>query len=126
MKTIEPAELSAYLDGELNSDRASEVSAVIADDPTLRVAFDALATMDAAWKTAAKSAAFTPAIRLPTSRRLTDSRLVLAVVLALLVALRMAPILGEHIEWDLSLHVIALMIVLLVLIRSGGQIGYAS
>lgn len=70
MQPIDPAELSAYLDGELSGERAQEIRAALEKDPALRRSFEALASMDAEWKGQASTAAFRPEVQFPkgTSR----------------------------------------------------------
>lgn len=62
---IEPAELSAYLDGELPTQRAREIRAALDHDPALRQSFNELASLDAAWKAQAKAMAFAPSVQFP-------------------------------------------------------------
>ncbi|HEY0106440.1 MAG TPA: zf-HC2 domain-containing protein, partial [Rhizomicrobium sp.] len=88
---MNPAELSAYLDGELPPERTREVERLLAADPGLRAELDALRRSDAAFRAAAQTAAFRPPVRLPASD--IDARSLLATAcLALVVALaRIAP-----------------------------------
>ncbi|MBE3099940.1 MAG: hypothetical protein IMZ44_22710 [Planctomycetes bacterium] len=60
MNGVDPAELSALLDGELPPDRAAQVRAAIEADPALRADYERLSRLDAAWSAAASSAAFRP------------------------------------------------------------------
>lgn len=69
MNPVQPEELSALLDGELDAARAAEVKARIQADPLLRREFEALRAADAGWRAAADSAAFTPAVRLTIDAR---------------------------------------------------------
>lgn len=66
MEPIDPAELSAYLDGELSIERAEEIGAALKRDPALRQSFESLAALDFAWKGQASTAAFRPDVQLPT------------------------------------------------------------
>jgi anti-sigma factor RsiW len=66
MKPVERAELSAYLDGELPPDRAAEVRRAIAEDDSLRAAYEQLAVLDHQWTTLAARAAFHPRVRWAT------------------------------------------------------------
>ena len=67
MTPIQPEELSALLDGELDPGRAREVEGQIAADPILYAEFEALSVADAAWRAAAASATFAPQVRLRVS-----------------------------------------------------------
>lgn len=67
MNPVQPEELSALLDGELDPRGAREVEAQMAAQPELRAQFEALSAADAAWRRAAASAAFAPDVRLPAS-----------------------------------------------------------
>ncbi len=60
MNGVDPAELSALLDGELPPERAAQVRAAIEADPGLRADYERLSRLDAAWSAAAASAAFRP------------------------------------------------------------------
>ncbi|GMV97976.1 MAG: zf-HC2 domain-containing protein [Phycisphaerae bacterium] len=62
MNPIEPAELSAYLDGELSPRRAREVESALATDPALRAEYERLAALDASWRDAARAAGFDPPV----------------------------------------------------------------
>ena len=122
MKPIEPAKLSGYLDGELERDRVREVEAALADDPSLRADYQALANADTAWKSAADLAAFGPNIRLPPGKALTSSPFAIAGILVLLVVLRITPKLGNVVAWDLLFHAAALAIVLLWVVRMAREV----
>lgn len=65
MNPVQPEELSALLDGELDATRAAEVRAQIQMDPALRLELEALSVNDAAWRAAAELGAFVPAVRWP-------------------------------------------------------------
>jgi anti-sigma factor RsiW len=65
MKPIDPAEVSALVDGELPPDRAKEVRLAIADDQSLHRVYRELLAMDADLKLAAAQAAFQPRVVLP-------------------------------------------------------------
>ena len=65
MTPVQPEELSALLDGELSPERAAEIERRMASDPALRTAFEALSDLDARWRTAARTAVFTPVIARP-------------------------------------------------------------
>lgn len=60
MNGVDPAELSALLDGELPPDREAQVRAAMEADPALRAGYERLSRLDAAWSAAAASAAFRP------------------------------------------------------------------
>lgn len=65
MRPIDPAELSALLDGELDASRAAEVRAALAGDAALRAQYEALAQADAQLRAFAASLELNPRIRLP-------------------------------------------------------------
>ena len=98
MMPIQPEELSALLDGELDAARAAQVRAAIQMDPVLREEFDALSAADAAWGAAADSAAFTPAVMLSidtTTRAPAEAKgsgwlAALTVAIASLIGVRIA------------------------------------
>lgn len=65
MNPLEPAELSALLDGELDPRRAAEIQALIAADPAVRAEYDSLRLADARLRTLAGPARFAPWVSLP-------------------------------------------------------------
>ena len=89
MIPVQPEELSALIDGELDPLRAAEVEMQIAADRELRVAFEALRDMDDRWRTAARTIAFVPEVRLPARAAWNGRFMVLAVAIAL-VGVRVA------------------------------------
>ena len=64
MLPIDPAELSAFLDGELPAERADEVRVALARDAALRESFERLAALDADCKGRAAAAMFRPRVQL--------------------------------------------------------------
>ena len=85
MIPVQPEELSALIDGELDPRRAAEVEMQIAADRELRVAFEALRDMDDRWRTAARAIAFVPEVRLPARAAWNGRFMALAVAIALVV-----------------------------------------
>ncbi|QPC91899.1 anti-sigma factor [Mesorhizobium sp. INR15] len=69
MNDFDPAELSAFLDGELSPARAGEIEALIATDPGMRSAFEQLKRADQQLKSVADAAAFRPDIHWPRPAR---------------------------------------------------------
>jgi len=86
MKSVDPAELSALIDGELSPERAAEVRQAIETDEALRRQYQRLLMLDAELKTEAQSALFRPRVTLPQPSRV--SWLPLIPLVLLLVALR--------------------------------------
>ena len=64
MLPIDPAELSAFLDGELPAARAEEIRVAVAQDPVLRQSYEQLVALDADWKSRASAAMFRPRVQL--------------------------------------------------------------
>jgi anti-sigma factor RsiW len=115
MKPIEPAELSAYLDGELNSARAREVQIALADEPRLRADFNTLAEADIIWRAAAESANLRPGVQLLPQRRTAHAVSVLGMIglVTLLVAVRLLPKMTDTLTWGVVLHGLTLAMVLI-------------
>jgi anti-sigma factor RsiW len=65
MSDPDPAELSAFLDGELTAVRAAQVEAIIAADARVRAEYEMLAKADARWRSMALGAAFRPQVSWP-------------------------------------------------------------
>ena len=113
MTPVQPEELSALIDGELDPRRAEEVEMQIAADPHLRATFEALRDLDARWRAAARSGAMAPQVRLPAPVLRMGWMWRLAVAAALVgvrVAMRMV---------DASAIAYALQGLVLVLVLAG-------
>ena len=113
MKAIDAAELSAYLDDELDPTRRAEVEQALASDAALRAEFEQLRSHDAAWAAAASSAISEPAKY--TSSFAIDFRIVIGIVL--LLALRFLPKLDDLVFWGIVIHAIMLVVVLTSIVR---------
>ena len=85
MKPIDPAELSALLDGELPADRAEEVRRAIAQDPALRRQYDRLAGMDADFRACASAAVFRPQVSIPAAASVPELGIVPLAILMVVV-----------------------------------------
>ncbi len=116
MNPVYPKELSALLDGELDTERAREVEMQIAVDPALRRAFEALSGADAVWRAAAATAIFEPAIELPASASRPIWLVICAPLIVALVLLRMASKLIESPAFGFGLHALALTALLAAVI----------
>lgn len=68
MTDLDPAELSALLDGELDPARACALEAIIAADPALAAQFQQLKRADQRLRSVAEAAAFRPDIRWPAAQ----------------------------------------------------------
>jgi anti-sigma factor RsiW len=120
-RCIDPAELSAYLDGELSSTRAREIEAALASSPALRDELDQLGESDRRWRAAARTASFRPDIewRRTPAFKVSVRRSGAAVVLLLIA--RVLPKLVGTFELNLILNAIALAVALLWIIRAFGR-----
>jgi len=118
MNPIDPAELSAFLDGELEAARAKEVASAIASDPALRTEFERLRKADTGWSAAARSAISRPTIFLAS--RTTFSSFYMRVVTGamVLLSLRILPKLNDAVAWGFVLHSIVLIALLTWVIRT--------
>jgi anti-sigma factor RsiW len=120
MKEVQDGELSALLDGELDSQRAEVVRAAINADPALREEFDALARLDARLRSAAEEAAFMPDVSFPAAAARQASAwhwpAGVALVLAL-IAIRFLPKLAELPLFGISLQVAACAAVSFIVVR---------
>jgi anti-sigma factor RsiW len=120
MEPINPEELSAYLDGELDAHRAREVSTAIENDPATRQAYKIIAEADYAWRAAAQSARFRPKIALP-SRIALESAASMCATILLLLAVRALPKLSDAITWGLMLQGVALGAMMLWVVAFAGR-----
>jgi anti-sigma factor RsiW len=111
MTPLNPAELSAYLDGELSETRAREVAAMVAANPALRDELDMLGSEDAAWRVAAGSAAFRPALRLQAVGDTTVSSRTIMVCVALFVVIAAVVRGFDSLAASLALNLVAAALV---------------
>jgi anti-sigma factor RsiW len=111
MKPIEPAELSAYLDHELEPSRHREIESALEQDAALRAEFEALASLDATWRHAAAGARFSPGVRLPLRRRYLGLPYALALLVFGIAAIRFVPQLSEAMILGFLVHGVVLALV---------------
>ena len=84
MSPLDPAELSALLDGELNAARAREIEVILESDAGVRAEYEALKWADVTWRAAGGSAAFDAGVRLPGAKSvLLSARNVTAMIIVL-------------------------------------------
>jgi anti-sigma factor RsiW len=86
MIPVQPEELSALIDGELDPQRAAEVEIQIAADRELRVTIETLRNFDDRCRASARTVAFVPQVRLPAPARRNGWFVALAVAIALVGA----------------------------------------
>ena len=118
MNPVAPAELSAYLDGELEVVRSREVTTLLARDPILLGQLHALRAADDRWRAAAGTAVFSATVQLPARDTRAASWLGVAMLVVVLLAVRMLPKLSEASLWGVLLHGIALVVVLVWVART--------
>lgn len=119
MRQVQEEELSALLDGELDSQRAEEVRALVQADPALREQLDALAMLDARLWRAGAQAAFSPEISF-SAGAVSEAPAWhwpagLVVVLALIVV-RLLPKLVELPIFGIGLQLAAFAAIVLIII----------
>jgi hypothetical protein len=84
-----------------------DVEAALAIDAKMRAAFSALAQNDTAWRAAARSAMFHPAVPLhETATR--GSRAIEIAAVAILLLVRALPKMNDALAWGVGVQVIAL------------------
>lgn len=120
MKPFEPAELSAYLDGELDAARAKEIEVLLANDPGLRAEFDQLKRQDAVWISAVHSAVVRPRLSLEPRSNASMAVARSAVLLAGLLAVRFVPKFPELVSFGVVLHIVVLAVALAWVVRTEG------
>lgn len=119
MNPIEPAELSAYMDGELDPTRAREVETALEGSQALRGELNKLVSADNSWRAAARIASFRPRIRLHATPAPLHLRPVVRAAggVILLLAVRVVPKLASTLEVELILNAFALAIALIWIVR---------
>lgn len=124
MNPVQPEELSALLDGELDPARAAEVRTQIQMDPALRKEFESLSGNDVVWRAAADSVAFTPDVDLSLSAEAhalsagegTRWLAALAVTLGGLVVVRSVLKLTGSGAWGLALPAVSLLVLIALVV----------
>lgn len=111
MTPLDPAELSAFLDGELPPARMSEIEAMLTGDANLRAEYEALRRADANWRQAGAAAMFVPPVRLPTTDRVAAMSLWPAAVVAVLLLARVGGRFIDPVAPSLLLNLAALVLV---------------
>jgi anti-sigma factor RsiW len=119
MKPVEPEELSAFLDGELDPERSREIEMQIESDPVLRAEFDELARTDVLWRAAAATAAFEPRVHLPMAANRWAWLAGFPALIGALLVLRMLPKFIEAPAFGFSLQAVALAVLLAGIIWFG-------
>lgn len=123
MIPVDESELSGLLDGELDPERAAAVRRAIENDPALKAQFEQLTKLDGACRRSAEQAAFAPRVVMPTapSSQAENSFQInsasVAAALIALVAIYFAPKMLSGLVVGMSLHVVALVVVLWIISR---------
>ena len=92
MKPIDPAEVSAYLDGELNPERKLDVERALQADSALREELHSLTQLDTRLRRVAAEVHPAPPVQLDFETTMPKRAVVImAVIVALLVAFRLIP-----------------------------------
>jgi anti-sigma factor RsiW len=110
MLPIDPAELSAFLDGELPAGRAEEVRAALTRDSVLRRSYEQMVARDADWSARAATAMFRPRVRLDRAPVAGRFLTVAAVVLGLLLLRAVLKALPPLYEAGLEALLLALVV----------------
>lgn len=120
MRQVQDEELSALLDGELGSQRAEEVRAMIQADSRLLTRFESLQKLDARLWRAGEQAAFNPDVSVPadavSGTPVWQWAAGIAVVLSL-ITVRLLPKLVELSLLGLALQLAACAAMVFVIIR---------
>lgn len=111
MTPLDPAELSAFLDGELPPARMSEIETLLADDAKLRAEYQALRQADAGWRQAGAAAMFVSNVRLPSASRSSAISGWPAAVVAVLLLARAGGKFIDAVAPSLLLNLAALVLV---------------
>jgi anti-sigma factor RsiW len=121
---LDPAELSAFLDGELPPARLAEIEALLASDPALKAEYETLRGSDATWREAAVGAMFVPAVRVTAAAAAVPALRIAAIVAALLL-IRIGGKFVEALGPSLLLNLAALILVGAVVLAAaaGGRDG---
>jgi anti-sigma factor RsiW len=116
MKSVEPAELSAYIDGELESTRRKEIEAALERDASLRAELEELTRLDAEWSDTARSAISLPPVQ--SVERLPGFARSFVTMLIVLLVLRFVPKVAEQLLPGVLIHIAAFALVLVWIFRT--------
>lgn len=115
---INDAEISAYIDGELDSVRMQEVEQALVNNPVLRAHYEELKAADRQWRSIASSLESHPTIVLPRESLTKNSITVALLLLLAFLVLRFAPKFITLMSIGVVIHAIALAFILLWLLYS--------
>jgi anti-sigma factor RsiW len=116
MRQVQPEELSALIDGELDAQRAAEVERQIAADGEMQAEFETLRNLDVCWRSLARTEAFIPVVRLSKAHPQKGwTTLVAVTVVAMIV--RIAPRLIGPTTLSFAFEALALFMVLACVAR---------
>jgi anti-sigma factor RsiW len=109
MSAIDPAELSALLDGELPVKRAEEIRQALRMDPALATTYEGLIRLDAEWKAHAAGLAFLPraSLRRGLLRRFLRTGSIMLGLVGVRLGLKFAP---PSLEMAAALAVLVLVV----------------
>jgi anti-sigma factor RsiW len=116
MSDLDPAELSAFLDGELDPDRAAQVAAMIEADDGVRAEYALLKRADAQWRSMARRAAFRPEVRWPRPAQAFPAWAAAALLFILLAGI--AGKLTGAMASSLALNAVSLLLLASVLVTT--------
>jgi len=117
MKSIEPAELFAYLDKEVSPERMIEIEMALQSDAVVRSEFEKLQASHLEWQAAARTLMFSPQITLPANRWHSPSPSLIAGAVVMLLVLRFVPKFTDVLLIAVLLHVAALSVILPWVVR---------
>lgn len=116
MSSIDPAELSALLDGELDPERASVVRQAIVSDPVLRAEFEMVKRLDRTVAEAAAAAAFEARVvipeEIPQSHLLRSVAAFVPALCALLVVYILPKLFDLALSTNVFLHIIPFALIM--------------
>jgi hypothetical protein len=120
---INDAEISAYIDDELDSARMQEVEQELVNDPVLRAQYEDLKTADRQWKSVASSLESQPSIVLPRESLTKNSIAAALLLLLAFLVLRFAPKFITLMSVGVIIHAIALALILLWVLYNETEAG---
>lgn len=114
MNGFQLAELSAFLDGELASDRVKQIEEMLVTDGRLREELESLRKLDVQFRAAARTAAFPISVQLPETSVTSKAAVgTVAMLVLALVVVKMAPKFVGGFAFGIALHSVALSVVLI-------------
>lgn len=114
MNPIQPEELSALIDGELDAQRECEIRAELAVNAQLRAELEVMNRLDISIRAAAAEAAFDPTVKSPTRSEFPWRSTLLLVLLLVFIRVALKLVDTEALVWAVNAAAFAAVIIVMM------------